>query len=128
MRTLGTRHREARDRDGGFRPGAFRRTAFFGALAVLAAASAAPAAASTAFGDLNNFDVFNDTGSECHGFEIELEDVHSTDVTYTYDWNHYGAPTITEDVGDPAHPKVFVRYAAKYAAATGAFSAFTTAR
>jgi hypothetical protein len=84
-----------------------------------------PAIASTAFGDLNNFDVYNDTGTECHGFEIELEDVHSADVTYTYDWNHYGAPTITEDHADPAHPKVYVRYAAKYNAATGSFSAFT---
>lgn len=82
-----------------------------------------PSAASTAFGDLNNFDVFNDTGQECHGFEIELDDVRSTDITYTYDWNHYGPPMITEDNGDPAHPKVFVRYAASYA--SGAFSAFT---
>jgi len=82
-----------------------------------------PAHASTAYGDLNNFDVVNDTGQECHGFEIEIEDVHSTDVTYTYDWNHYGAPTITEDNSNPAHPKVVVRYAAKYAG--NSFTAFT---
>jgi hypothetical protein len=68
------------------------------------------ASASTAYGDLNNFDVVNDTGQECHGFEIEIEDVRSTDITYTYDWNHYGAPKIREDLSDPAHPKVFVRY------------------
>src|SRR6185503_8141829 len=76
-------------------------------------------------GDLNNFDVFNDTGSNCHGFEIELDDIHSTDITYTYDYNHYGAPAITEDNADPAHPKVFVRYAAKYNSATSTFSAYT---
>ena len=81
--------------------------------------------ASTAYGDLNNFDVFNDTGADCHGFEIELDDIHSTDITYTYDYNHYGAPTITEDNSDPAHPKVFVRYAAKFNAATNSFSAYT---
>lgn len=105
----------------------FRGAALCGALALAIASNyASPAAASTAFGDLNNFDVFNDTGSDCHGFEIELEDVHSTDVTYTYDWNHYGAPTITEDSTDPAHPKVRVRYAAKYDAGTGGFSAFTS--
>jgi hypothetical protein len=93
-----------------------------GGLALVAMASS-PAIASTAFGDLNNFDVFNDTGTECHGFEIELEDVHSVDITYTYDWNHYGAPTISEDNSDPLHPRVFVRYAAK--TGPGGFSAFT---
>jgi hypothetical protein len=68
--------------------------------------------ASTAYGSLNNFDCVNDTGVEAHGFEIELDDIHSTDISYTYDYNHYGIPKITEDKSDPAHPKVFVRYAA----------------
>ncbi len=94
-------------------------------IAALAVFAANPARASTAYGDLNNFDVVNDTGTECHGFEIELEDIHSTDITYTYDWNHYGAPTITEDNSDPAHPKVFVRYAAKYNTATNTYSSYT---
>ena len=85
-----------------------------------------PVMASTAYGDLNNFDVFNDTGQPCYGFEIELEDIHSIDITYTYDWNHYGPPTITEDNSNPAHPKVIVRYAAKYDLNTGHFSAFTS--
>lgn len=66
--------------------------------------------ASTAYGTLNNFDVVNDTDRECHGFEIEIEDVRSTDITYTYDWNHYGQPRITDDLSDPAHPKVIIRY------------------
>lgn len=69
------------------------------------------AGASTVYGDLNNFDAVNDTGRDCHGFEIEIDDVHSTDITYTYDWNHYGPPKIREDNTDPAHSKVFVRYA-----------------
>ncbi|MEW6270702.1 MAG: putative Ig domain-containing protein [Thermodesulfobacteriota bacterium] len=94
-------------------------------LALAATLAWTPAFASTAFGDLNNFDVFNDTGTECHGFEIELEDVHSTDVTYTYDWNHYGPPTLTEDDSDPAHPRVRIRYAARFDAASGTFSAYT---
>lgn len=68
--------------------------------------------ASTAYGSLNNFDCVNDTEVETHGFEIELEDIHSTDITYTYDYNHYGIPKITEDNSDPAHPKVFIRWAA----------------
>jgi Divergent InlB B-repeat domain/Putative Ig domain len=70
------------------------------------------AAASTAYGTINNFDCVNDTGVEAHGFEIELDDVLSTDITYTYDYNHYGIPKITQDNSDPARPKVFIRYAA----------------
>ena len=52
--------------------------------------------ASQAYGTVNNFDVVNDTSNLCHGFEIELDDLHSTDITYTYDYNHYGKPKITE--------------------------------
>jgi hypothetical protein len=79
------------------------------AIAMLALGAHA-ASASTAYGDLNNFDAVNDTGQECHGFEIEIDGVRSTDITYTYDWNHYGAPKIREDLSDAANPKVFIRY------------------
>ena len=82
------------------------------------------AIASTAYGDLNNFDAVNDTGQECHGFEIEIEGVHSTDITYTYDWNHYGAPRITEDLSDPANPIVVVRYASAQNS-DGSWAAYT---
>jgi hypothetical protein len=66
--------------------------------------------ASIAYGSINNFDTVNDTGVPCHGFEIEIDDIHSKDITYTYDWNHYGVPRITEDNSNPLHPRVFVRY------------------
>lgn len=71
---------------------------------------AGPAHASIAYGSLNNFDTVNDTGVPCHGFEIEIEDIHSTDITYTYDWSHYGVPRITEDNANSQHPRVYVRY------------------
>ena len=93
------------------------------ALGILALHSGA-ARASIAYGSINNFDTVNDTGSVCHGFEIELDDIHSTDITYTYDYNHYGAPNITEDNTDPAHPKVFVRYASAKNI-DGSWAAFT---
>jgi hypothetical protein len=81
------------------------------------------AQASIAYGSINNFDTVNDTSNVCHGFEIELDDIHSADITYTYDWNHYGTPRITEDNTDPLHPKVFVSYQAVW---TGtAWSAYT---
>lgn len=79
---------------------------------------------STAYGTLNNFDCVNDTGEEAHGFEIELEDIRCSDISYTYDYNHYGMPEIREDLSDPAHPRVFVRYAAKKKA-DGSWSAYT---
>jgi hypothetical protein len=78
--------------------------------AALLAFGARRAGATTVIGDLNNFDTVNDTGQPCYGFEIEIDDIHSTDITYTYDWNHYGVPKIREDNTDPLHPKVFVRY------------------
>jgi len=82
------------------------------------------ARASIAYGSINNFDTVNDTGVECHGFEIELEDIRSTDITYTYSWNHYGTPKITEDHSDPAHTnRVFVRYEAVMT--NGVWSAYT---
>jgi hypothetical protein len=69
--------------------------------------------ASIAYGSINNFDTVNDTGHECHGFEIELEDCHSTDITYTYNYNHYGVPEITEDNSVPGHPKCVIRWHSK---------------
>jgi hypothetical protein len=69
--------------------------------------------ASIAYGSINNFDTVNDTGHECHGFEIEIEDCHSTDVTYTYNYNHYGAPRIEQDDTIPAHPKCRIRWESK---------------
>ncbi len=80
--------------------------------------------ASQAYGSINNFDAVNDTGSECHGFEIELDDIHSTDITYTFDWNHYGTPQISEDNTDPLHPKVLVEYQSGKTP-TGDWAAFT---
>ena len=79
------------------------------ALAILACAPYSTNA-TTIIGDLNNFDTLNDTAQICYGFEIEIDGIHSTDITYTFDWNHYGVPKIREDNTDPANPKVFVRY------------------
>ena len=80
--------------------------------------------ASIAYGTINNFDTVNDTGVPCHGFEIELDDIRSADITYTYDWNHYGTPSIREDTSVPGHTNVFVRYAAVYT--NGSWSAYTS--
>ncbi len=77
-----------------------------------------------AYGSINNFDTVNDTGHECHGFEIEIEDCHSTDVSYTYNYNHYGVPEITEDNSVVGHPKCKIRWASKKNG-DGSWAAFT---
>lgn len=101
-----------------------RQSLLAGVCCLMIHAVSPAARASTAYGTLNNFDCVNDTGSETHGFEIELDDVRSTDITYTYDYNHYGIPKITQDDTDPLHPRVFVRYAATRNA-DGSWTAYT---
>lgn len=99
---------------------------FLLALLLVSLVPATPVArASIAYGSINNFDTVNDTGTNCHGFEIELEDTHSTDISYTYDWNHYGTPSITEDNSVAGHPRCRIRWAAKFDANTGTWSAYT---
>ena len=85
---------------------------------------AATLQASIAYGSINNFDTVNDTGHECHGFEIDIEDCQSTDITYTYNYNHYGVPNITEDNSVPAHPKTIIRWESKKNA-DGTWAAYT---
>jgi hypothetical protein len=71
------------------------------------------ARASIAYGSINNFDTVNDTGHTCHGFEIEIEDCRTTDITYTYNYNHYGVPRFEQDDTDPLHPKCRIRWESK---------------
>lgn len=83
-------------------------------LAVMTCLAVAPNLGSASvIGYLGNFDVINDTGSTAHGFEIDLEDLHSYEITDTFGGlgrgfpsgrgfdpgtsvQRYGAPTITE--------------------------------
>lgn len=82
-------------------------------------------AAGIAYGTVNNFDTVNDTSNICHGFEIELDDIRSSDITYTFDYNHYGTPKITEDTWSvPGHTNVHVFYQAVYTNNSG-WSAYT---
>ncbi|HEX7409764.1 MAG TPA: hypothetical protein VF515_19210 [Candidatus Binatia bacterium] len=73
--------------------------------------------AGTLFGELSNFDAVNDTPSPCNGLEIELDDIQSQDVTYTFQYQRYGTPKITEDtflVNGVSHPRTFVRWMSPY--------------
>jgi hypothetical protein len=75
-----------------------RRFAFLLAVSTAFASSAGITHASQAYGSVNNFDVVNDTSNVCHGFEIELDDIRSSDITYTYDYNHHGVPKFTQNI------------------------------
>lgn len=91
--------------------------------AIVAVASLAAPASAQVYGSMANFDVVNDTGHDCHGFEIEIEDAsYSRSSIYSVfglDRNfgvppqsvvRYGAPTIT-DVPDFG---VRIRYEAHF--------------
>jgi hypothetical protein len=77
-----------------------------------------------AYGSINNFDTVNDTGKECHGFEIELEDCESKDISHTYNYNHYGVPKITQDDSVTGHPKCHIRWESKKSN-DGSWAAYT---
>lgn len=83
-----------------------------------------PATAQATFGTLSNFDVFNDTGQDCHGFEIELDGISSSNVTYTFGapYERYGNPHVVDDI--PGN-RVFVRYESPYNTSTQKFTETT---
>lgn len=62
-------------------------------VAALGVAIAPGASHAAVIGYLGNFDVINDTGSTAHGFEIDLEGIHSSDITDTFGGPGRGFPT-----------------------------------
>ncbi len=71
-------------------------------LAAALAVALAPATGSAAvLGFLGNFDVVNDTGKTAHGFEIDLEGVHASDITDTFGGAGRGFPSTVERYGAP---------------------------
>lgn len=85
----------------------------FGTLAL-----SGPASAQQMIGALSNFDVFNDTGQETHGFEIELDGLTSAEVPYWFGapYERYGDPKLVDFPGG-----VYVRYESAYDRSTGTF-------
>ncbi|MEZ5421443.1 MAG: hypothetical protein R2708_29460, partial [Vicinamibacterales bacterium] len=101
---------------------AARRHARWGlALAALLCAPAAGRAQSAIiYGALSNFDISNDTGQVCHGFEIELEGVTPDQVRGAFSSNRYGMPQFV-----PTATGTAVRYSAAYDAGSGTWSTRT---
>lgn len=64
------------------------------AMTAVAALALTPSIAnSSVIGFLGNFDVINDTGQTAYGFEIELEGLHSSDITDVFGGPGRGFPT-----------------------------------
>src|SRR5579883_1551023 len=79
------------------------------AAAALAASLSAQTQGITVFGSLANFDVYNDTGQDAHGFQIEFDGLSAQQVIGTFPQSRYGAPSIIPFAGG-----VYVRYEAQY--------------
>ena len=63
-------------------------------LSLLVAPTLSRAQSAIIYGSLGNFDISNDTGETCHGFEIEIEGVSSSAVQGGFSAVRYGAPAI----------------------------------
>lgn len=85
------------------------------AAAILSLIPSGYALAQNTFGSLSNFDVFNDTGQETNGFEIELDDISSTDVVYKFGGTNeqYNDPVV-QDFNNGVTKGVKVRYQSPY--------------
>lgn len=70
------------------------RTAGLAALVALGAPAMAHAQSAIIYGSLSNFDISNDTGKVCHGFEVELDGLQVGDYSGSFTSNRYGAPTV----------------------------------
>jgi len=85
-------------------------------------AQGAPRATITSYGTISNFDVFNDTGQETHGFEIELDGVSASQITYEFGapYERYGNPTLVTFSGgvDVIYASPYDKVAKKFTAAT----------
>lgn len=98
-------------------------SALLGATLGLALFASVPnALATTTIGTLSNFDTFNDTGDDCHGFEIELDGITSADVVYTFGdpYQRYGNPVVEDFPGG-----VYVRYRSSYDSGTSTWATAT---
>jgi hypothetical protein len=89
---------------------------------MMAALHVAAGSASADLGDgtLSNFDVHNDNGTTTHGFEIEIDDISSGSLAFTFPNPRYGSG-VELQVGTTA----LLRYAASFSSNSNASSAST---
>lgn len=64
-------------------------------LLALAAPAAASAQSAIIYGSLSNFDISNDTGHVCHGFEVKMDGIDVSRYGGSFTSNRYGTPTVS---------------------------------
>ncbi len=70
------------------------RTTGLAALIALGAPALAQAQSAIIYGSLSNFDIANDTGKVCHGFEVRVDGLQVADYSGSFTANRYGTPTV----------------------------------
>ena len=90
------------------------RTLGLAAVVALGAPALASAQSAIIYGSLGNFDISNDTGKVCHGFEIDIDGLQLADYAGSFSSNRYGTPTVAQT---PTGVKV--TYGTTYNAASG---------
>lgn len=88
--------------------------------ALMCAPATSRAQSAIIYGSLGNFDIANDTGKVCHGFEVDIDGVSVDQVPGAFSANRYGMPTIT-----PTPTGVAVRWQTSYDAGAGAWATRT---
>jgi len=74
--------------------GTLVRTAGLAAVVALGAPAMAQAQSAIIYGSLSNFDIANDTGKTCHGFEVQLEGLTPAQYGGSFNANRYGDPVV----------------------------------
>jgi len=80
----------------------------FVAVTLVLASGPGASQASGIYGTMSNFDVFNDTSTDAYGAELELEGIHSSDLSTTFP-SHFNHKSI-EDYSDGASFGTRIRF------------------
>lgn len=72
------------------------RSAGLAAVVALGAPWTAQAQSAIIYGSLSNFDISNDTGKVCHGFEVQVDGLLLRDYSGSFSSNRYGTPTVAQ--------------------------------
>lgn len=96
-------------------PSWYRKVTIGAALSLGLCTLPIPARAQSAiiYGSLGNFDISNDTGQICHGFQIDIDGVSANEMAGSFGAQRYGLATMVPYTGG-----VSVRWASPYNTAT----------
>lgn len=96
------------------------RPAVIAATVALGVPVVAQAQSAIIYGSLSNFDISNDTGKVCHGFEVKMDGVRVSDYSGSFTANRYGTPTVS-----PTDTGIAVTWRSAYNTATQSWATRT---